>query len=108
MKTKHTPGPWKVSETADENNNEIIVYEAGHEKGAGIASVSPLPFYSSESQRANAQLIAAAPELLEVCRDLLEIVEFEYANDPEPEDLTSWKRAIKAARALIAKAEGNA
>ena len=45
-------------------------------------------------------------ELLETTRELLDIVEFEYANDPEREDLTSWKRAIDSARAAIAKAKG--
>ena len=44
-------------------------------------------------------------DLLSALHDLLEIVEAEYADDPEPGDLASWDRAIKAARAAIAKTE---
>lgn len=48
----------------------------------------------------------SAPELLDACEQLLSIVEAEYEDDPEREDLVSWKRAIEQARKAINKAIG--
>ena len=53
---------------------------------------------------ANNLLLDAAPELLDSLHQTLDIVEAEYASDPEPEDLPGWARAIEKARAAIAKA----
>ena len=52
----------------------------------------------------NEQLKKQRNELLAALGDCLEIIEAEYDNDPEPEDLPSWKRVIEAAREAIAKA----
>lgn len=52
----------------------------------------------------NAQLVAASPDLLSALQDCLQIVQDEYDEDPEHDDLTSWKRAIDAARFAITKA----
>ena len=59
-----------------------------------------------DNARAYASLFAESPKLLDACHLRLEIVEFEYENDPEPEDLPSWKEAIDQARAAIAAATG--
>ena len=69
--SKHTPGPWRVS-----NENLKIIKrdfrEIGCNDGELIASTCGHPdsgFYPSEEQAiANAQLIAAAPELLDALR----------------------------------------
>ncbi len=62
MKTKHTPGPWKVSK----------IYDKGQE--CSIA-VHPCHFYYTGTidnlNRADARLIAAAPELLKACSESL-------------------------------------
>lgn len=40
-------------------------------------------------------------QLRRIAQDLLYIVQEEYDDDPEPEDLTSWTRAIAEARAIL-------
>ena len=72
---KHTPGPWKVCDKAagrvvDKNDRTIASC-----RGMGISGVS-----ASEADRlwieneANAQLIAAAPELLVACQYLMDCI----------------------------------
>lgn len=97
----HTPGPWYIEPTGERTCNGPTV----------SIDQSPLKIVARpdwhldhEEYMANARLIAAAPDLLEALHDCLTIVQDEYDEDPEPEDLTSWKRAIDAARAAIAKA----
>lgn len=68
METKHTPGPWKINPRA----KAMIMSESGR----GIASAA---VYSTntdngehiEENLANAKLIAAAPEMLQALKDLL-------------------------------------
>ena len=71
-KGKHTPGPWEVVD------GHLIIAN-----GAVVATVH-VSIYSGGSplqRAANASLIAAAPELLEVTEGALSIVE-RYASDP--------------------------
>ena len=87
---KHTPGPWHVGMKPGP-----IVY------GEDGAQVAPLhvPMVPKEENRANARLIAAAPELLEALENLLEHVENRDA-------LGAYWADPMAARAAIAKAKG--
>jgi len=69
MKTKHTPGPWKWEE-----GQPYIEKEWNH-LCCRIAKVTTDKLHwhenrikSGEESGANAQLIAAAPELLEACK----------------------------------------
>ncbi len=64
--SKHTPGPWRVEKTGKPSKRVF----AGDELIAtirhfftGVDDVGPLP----SQTRANARLIAAAPDLLEAC-----------------------------------------
>lgn len=59
--SKHTPGPWSKAETRTEgfvitSRNELIVH-----------SVDEYGHYGPIKNSANANLIAAAPDLLEAC-----------------------------------------
>ena len=54
--TGFTPGPWHIS--ADNNDVENV-------NDAGVCAL-----YADESSQANAELIAAAPELLMTCKQL--------------------------------------
>ena len=56
MSTQHTPGPWKVSETGSD-------VEQDSEAAFGICAL-----YADEASSANARLIAAAPELLDLLK----------------------------------------
>ncbi len=84
--SKHTPGPWATDggDTVVAMGNQIVV-------------TAPAPDGASrEEMKANARLIAAAPDLLAVLENMFtEFGDFEY-------DVA----AISAARAAIAKAKG--
>ena len=79
---KHTPGPWTYEQIS---NNAYVIDENG--------SAVMLYRNPDDEMKANARLIAAAPELLEA---------LEWAVD-NPHDDAYW---ISQARAAIAKAKG--
>lgn len=110
MSNKHTLGPWEyrggfISDTKDEATI-ISGIPRWHKKHTRIND-EPFGgfqngFYwpTKEEIVANARLIAAAPELLEAVKDLLDIIH---------DDLTHARQAdhheaLSAARAAIAKA----
>lgn len=67
--------------------------------------------YDNKEGKANANLIAAAPELLEAleeCRKLLEFLPLEYVHKDRPECpiVYSEDGALAKARAALAKAKG--
>jgi len=89
MKTKHTPGPWKVDPDYLE---EVICSEF----------VSILPYCTSgfeEEAEANAKLIAAAPEMLEALKTVdlfLNEVHISHTNESKL-SLALVKKVIKKA-----------
>lgn len=93
---KHTQGPWTVSNglpTVWANNGERQIADC--DKG---------PLRSTGEDLANAQLIAAAPDLLSVAKALME-----FADGNNRLNLTGkLAESVGLARAAIAKAEGNA
>jgi hypothetical protein len=96
----HTPGPWCVR---DIPSKERYV---GPSSDGGAPSVAIIPARASRSdaeQAANARLIAAAPELLEVLSIALELLH-NVAPCTGQEDILSG--CVDAARAAIAKATG--
>jgi hypothetical protein len=66
MKPKHSPGPWHTK-TGERAQGAIGAYLSSGLLVA-VARYSQNPEISPEAARANAQLIAAAPDLLEACR----------------------------------------
>ena len=90
MTTQHTPGPWEIDHTYPEPNQRKI-QPKGQEAGIAVA------FGDSESEaQANASLIAAAPELLELCEESLRAL--------HEDDFPILKDKLRAA---IAKATAN-
>ena len=90
---KHTPGPWKVAEAEFiEGQDDCFKFHIQMPPGKGCIS------------KANCNVIAAAPDMLEALVDLDEACwDFEdHAN--------AWEMrvALKKARAAIAKAKGEA
>ena len=76
MKTQHTPGPWEL---------------VGNKLGDTILSLNPgyITLYKyrqmTEEQKANAKLIAAAPDLLAACRKALDYIHsLPYAPSIDP------------------------
>lgn len=101
--TKHTPGPWKVSQRDAEGN---LTTPAIFANGVIVAVVSELP----GGYEANANLIAAAPELLEALKALVK--SNEEHNEAVSEVIgkpTGWHDGyLNDARDAILKAEGGA
>lgn len=95
---KHTPGPWQVNHA-----DPFQVCDADGET-RGCAPIATMHGTYAE-KRANARLIAAAPELMEAlerCNSLLKIAEGQF-----PGAFNSKVRdATLAANAVIAKATG--
>lgn len=103
MRTKHTPGPWDVEyENADYNGG-------GQWYNAGPAKVW-FPYnvkkQEEDEAKANAYLIAAAPELLEVLRDALDSLDYVERTLPGLSGYGVRQERIQKARAAIAKATG--
>lgn len=98
--SKHTPGPWLIAD------NGTFVYALGNGGTnvfwADVQSAGSERAFLSE-KRANARLIAAAPELLEALTDALKYYDAWLANtDVTPnESLQAW---TSKARAAITKA----
>jgi len=109
---KHTPGPW--NKTEDKLTQQYYIARPYRESVLHIANVTKEDVgygISEEEYHANASLIAAAPELLEACKDLAHQLaifnkKFLHKNDKysalQTGVVQSYNKAIKA----IAKAEG--
>jgi hypothetical protein len=95
--SKHTPGPWEVDSNAQ---GELLVMSRD---GAAIAVVPVGAYGRSERSQPNARLIAAAPELLEALRHVMQALDLvtpgRAADSPAA-------RSLRVATAAIAKAEG--
>jgi len=97
---KHTPGPW--NKTEDKLTQQYYIARPYGESVLHIAYVTKEDVgygISQEEYHANAFLIAAAPELLEICKGLLGILTPKQYSKQFP-------NLYKKAKAVIAKAEG--
>ena len=92
MNTKHTPGPWTIDGLHISGNGYSIAHINSHRTTEG---------------RANADLIAAAPELLEALENLLDAVRQNIDGKPPTADQI-FEIGGHAAVAAIAKATGAA
>ena len=72
MTTQHTPGPWTVAASSNPRNGT---------KWRDIVSAGTefCPSYVGEALERDAHLIAAAPELLELCKTILLRLDVEHA-----------------------------
>jgi hypothetical protein len=93
---KYNKGNWKAIGT----NIEVWAF---HKKVAWFTQFMPIGQMTEriEEAKANAKLIAAAPELLEVLQDCL--FELKIADQENPNK--GFKRSIKKAKEAIKKAE---
>lgn len=101
---KHTPGPWH-DQCASMCDCSLVV------TGCGI-TICKLRDGSERSYddedataMANASLIAAAPDLLEACRQMLMQMEIRFGTTTQADEFEI--AAMDDARAAIGKAEGN-
>jgi len=101
----HTPGQWLV--TADEDDEEGYSVTVADALFDTIAQVTPQP--KDGEELANARLIAAAPDLLELARqyasECLECSGLGYTLGPKAEHVDCPD--CEGIRAVIARAEGS-
>jgi hypothetical protein len=110
--SKHTPGPFEVQDPMGSDVG-LWVVQAGLEayEWSCIAIVprdedrSGKHFITKAEQKANAELLAAAPDLLVALKAMLA-----WGQEPDPESKSvreqQLSNAWQAARAAIAKTEG--
>lgn len=93
--SEHTPGPWRIGGTKD------LKHGRGREIAADAARIGIVYGVIDPDVIANARLIAAAPELLEACRDAASKID--DCLDGKINFRSDFADRLKAA---IAKAEG--
>lgn len=98
VETKHTPGPWKWATIGDYayviGKPEWPCRSNGINGEWEVAQVDDLIGEHDAEVKANARLIAAAPELLDAAREALFYIT----------DIDNAHRSVKLLRAAIAKA----
>lgn len=100
MIANHTHGPWEIGELTDKHGHVHLAVAPEGFKGA-VALISPIEDVNS-FDRGNAQLVAAAPELLDACR--LALITF---NETAGCDVISGRGNVsRQLREAIAKATG--
>lgn len=101
--THFTPGPW----IADPKTGDSSI--AIREKGGAGYLIATVWADDTEKEDADANLIATAPELLELARlarDLLGVQILECRELKDTDGEAASKQAFEKAQAIIAKAEG--
>jgi hypothetical protein len=97
---KHTPGPWQVN-----HNDPTQVCDADGVV-RGCAPVAHCSIGTASERKANARLIAAAPDLLKALIDLVGTMCSASGSDLE-DDLDAIDARVGDARAAIARATGD-
>lgn len=69
MASKHTPGTWKAEQARGNNRFAYKLYKM---VGVLPGVMATIEFSDCDRAEANAQLIAAAPQLLKACKRALE------------------------------------
>ena len=96
--SKHTPGPWEIK-------NQNLVAEGGN---CVLANLHMWQGDAPDEGKANARLIAAAPELLAALQAMFRAAEMRDMDNCEVRSAhvaVEWDAANQAARAAIVKAE---
>jgi hypothetical protein len=98
MSTKFTPGPWSYSEVSWDGG--LYIKPSGHDVVLAEIWGLEYPFPDADDEaRANAALIAAAPELLEALEKTVELAWRDHVSDEE-------QAICESADFLIAKVKG--
>lgn len=97
LKEKHTQGPWEVM-----ISGKHVFVNSDDECVCITHNNDSLP---PEKAIANARLIAAAPELLEACKDMVELLS-RFINETSGDNRGTIV-FLKVIRDAIAKAEGD-
>jgi len=96
MTTQHTAGPWRVFDAF----TEIVT-----DRPTAFETESIVQFKGQKNAKANARLMAAAPDLLDALEGLVERDRSEAADSGFTDDEMTW---LEDARRATAKAKGGA
>jgi len=97
----HTPGPWKVDKELNSFRGQWLIAIDVGDRGRGMAVAETIG--GTGDERANARLIAAAPDLLNALQAIVKSLA-----DQDDEGMIEHAQQMIDARAAIAKAEGQA
>lgn len=108
----HTPGPWKYCTGSHKDSCICGLVWAGGENVVAMVTVDRCPIGEhndcngppTDQMKGNARLIAAAPDLLQACKDVL-AAWLREANEGDG-IMVDDECVLHAARTAIAKAEG--
>lgn len=99
--SEHTPGPWHVTEEIDRFHGGETIRPGDGRTASPVAVICDFNRYDRDDERrANAQLIAAAPEVLEALKFSVSVHKSHGLYD------LSERMAVQKAETAIAKAEG--
>lgn len=106
---KGTPGPWQVVDTYQEYTDEsgIIIWNGDEQASGPVCDMGEMGDMNYGEALANANLIAAAPDLLGALQLLIHyhMCEQEGMSSGQP-SATEWYAAVDRASAAIGKAFG--
>ena len=107
MKNQHTPGPWIRSKSG--NTFQIVAgKDLNEEPNTLVANIPPIGYNCDyepcDETKANARLIAAAPELLSALRECVNVLAEHSLYDDDGDSAEGFARLL--AMSAIAKAEG--
>ena len=109
QKAAHTPGPWQIEWNAAQSGEGHYITDS-NDMGE-LSRIAAVLFHDDADgeTRANARLLAAAPELLAACKSMIEWDDREHDHAVDfSARMALCDAAFNAARAAIAKAEGGA
>ena len=101
QKTKHTPGPWKIATTyadAQRGQFDVVPWASQRQRVCRITARADYPVAQAS---ADAELIAAAPDLLAACRAA-------HVSLIGDEDYARHRDLVSTLEAAIARATGQA
>ena len=118
MNTKHTPGPWEILPNGDIASKVHEFVDFGGKTGTKkvFPILATVKEFASQKDyaRANARLIASAPELLEALNALVAWMDASELSKTKPGGVGAFRyegheySVVTQARAAIRKAKGEA
>lgn len=112
MSTKHTPGPWTVTESSDWTGMSGVslgIDDAAGQDGERDYHLATVVHGDPDELAANARLIASAPELMQALQEAENALD-DYVERLEKlgGQMNYGRKVLMQARAAIAKATGSA
>jgi hypothetical protein len=103
---KHTPGPWKIHRGKHNSCYLAVIDSIPDQDGKVVANCICHVAMTNDDRTANANAIAALPDLLAACEACIAADELTSSDGMGGDDmLAAYDAAIAAAKAAVAKAK---